>query len=72
VDTLAADPALHQYPWLSAVRADLLLKLGRHDEAAADFRRAAALTRNEPEREGLLQRAAPRQRMMSLGRAWPA
>lgn len=58
VDTLAADPALHQYPWLSAVRADLLLKLGRHDEAAADFRRAAALTRNEPEREGLLQRAA--------------
>jgi predicted RNA polymerase sigma factor len=58
VEALAAEPALRQYPWLSAVRADLLLKLGRRAEAAADFRRAADLTRNTREREGLLQRAA--------------
>ena len=40
------------------VRGDLLAKLGRFEEAAAELERAAAMTRNERERELLLQRAA--------------
>jgi predicted RNA polymerase sigma factor len=39
------------------VRGDLLARLGRHDQAQAEFRRAAQLTRNERERELLLRRA---------------
>ena len=58
IDGLAAEPALAGYHHLPSVRADLLARLGRHDEAAADFRRAAALTRNIAERTVLLQRAA--------------
>jgi predicted RNA polymerase sigma factor len=54
---LAAEPALAGYHHLPSVRGDLLAKLGRHDEAAAEFRRAAALTRNGPERTVLLRRA---------------
>ena len=41
-----------------SVRGDLLAKLGRTDEARAEFERAAALTRNERERALLLERAA--------------
>jgi predicted RNA polymerase sigma factor len=40
------------------VRGDLLKKLGRFDEARAEFERAASLTRNERERKLLLDRAA--------------
>jgi predicted RNA polymerase sigma factor len=40
------------------VRGDLLQKLGRLDEARAEFERAASLTRNERERTLLLDRAA--------------
>ena len=58
VDALQHDPALRQYPWLPAARADLLHKLGRTDEAQAEWRRAAGLTRNAAERDALLQRAA--------------
>jgi predicted RNA polymerase sigma factor len=58
VDGLAAEPALAGYHHLPSVRGDLLARLGRHDEAAAEFRRAAALTRNTPERTLLLQRAS--------------
>jgi predicted RNA polymerase sigma factor len=58
VDRLAAEPALAGYHHLPSVRANLLAKLGRHAEAAAEFRRAAALTRNIPERTVLLHRAA--------------
>jgi predicted RNA polymerase sigma factor len=43
---------------LPSVRGDLLAKLGRFDEAGAEFKRAAELTRNEREREFLLARAA--------------
>ncbi|GAB4006776.1 RNA polymerase sigma factor [Nocardioides ultimimeridianus] len=43
---------------LPSVRGDLLARAGRHDEAAASFREAAALTRNPAERELLLRRAA--------------
>jgi predicted RNA polymerase sigma factor len=58
VDGLAAEPALAGYHHLPSVRGELLARLGRHEEAAAEFRRAAALTRNIPERTVLLQRAA--------------
>ena len=58
VDGLAAEPALAGYHHLPSVRGDLLARLGRHEEAASEFRRAAALTRNIPERSVLLQRAA--------------
>jgi len=57
VDALAADPALRGYPWLPGVRGDLLDKLGRKEEARAEFERAAALTRNAQEKALLLARA---------------
>jgi predicted RNA polymerase sigma factor len=58
VDTIADDPALAEYPRLPAVRGDLLVRLGRHEEARAELERAAALTGNERERSLLLERAA--------------
>ena len=57
VDALAAEPALAGYHWLPSVRGDLLAKLGRTEEARAEFKRAAAMTRNDREREMLLARA---------------
>jgi RNA polymerase sigma factor (sigma-70 family) len=56
-DALVDEPALRTYHLLPAVRGDLLHKLGRSEEAAAAFRQAAALTRNERERQLLLGRA---------------
>jgi predicted RNA polymerase sigma factor len=58
VDALAGDPSHKRYHRLPGGRGDLLAKLGRHDEARAEFERAAALTRNERERALLLRRAA--------------
>ena len=49
IDTLIEEPALRDYPFLPAVRGDLLEKLGRFDEARAEFERAASLTRNARE-----------------------
>jgi predicted RNA polymerase sigma factor len=43
---------------LPSVRGDLLVKLGRSQEARAEFERAASLTRNTRERELLRERAA--------------
>jgi RNA polymerase sigma factor (sigma-70 family) len=57
VDSLTSEPALQNYHLLPSLRGDLLEKLGRHDEAAIEFDRAASLTRNEKEREFLLARA---------------
>lgn len=56
VDALDAE-TLDRYHLLPSVRGDLLEKLGRSDEARAEFERAAAMTRNEREREVLLSRA---------------
>jgi len=58
VDALTSEPALKGYHLLPSVRGDLLAKLGRFDEARAEFQRAAALTRNARERGLLLDRAA--------------
>ena len=57
VDALASDPVLRSYHYVPAARADLLRRLGRHDEARAEFARAAALTANERERASLLAEA---------------
>lgn len=57
VDALVSDGKLSEYHLLPAVRADLLLSLGRPTEARVDFERAAALARNERERTLLLERA---------------
>jgi RNA polymerase sigma factor (sigma-70 family) len=58
VDALGTDPAMRHYHLLPSVRADLLAKLGRTDQARAEFQRAASLTRNVRERAALLDRAA--------------
>ncbi|HSK25390.1 MAG TPA: RNA polymerase sigma factor [Jiangellales bacterium] len=58
VDQLASVPALRDYHLLPSVRGDLLASLGRHDEARAEFARAAALATNEQERALLRARAS--------------
>ena len=57
VDRLQDDPAMKHYHLLPRVRGDLLFKLARHDEARAEFERAAAMTRNAREQALLLARA---------------
>jgi RNA polymerase sigma factor (sigma-70 family) len=57
VDRLTAEGSLTGYHLLPSVRGDLLAKLGRAGEARAEFERAAGLTRNERERDLLLERA---------------
>ena len=57
VDALGAEPSLKSYHLLPSVRGDLLLKLGRPNEARPEFEHAASLTRNARERELLLDRA---------------
>ena len=57
VDGLLDEPSMRGYHLLPAVRGDLLAKLGRDEEAAAEFRHAADHTRNARERTLLLERA---------------
>lgn len=57
VDALTSEPSLKDYYLLPSVRGDLLAKLGRFDEAHAEFGRAAVLARNTRERDLLLKRA---------------
>jgi RNA polymerase sigma-70 factor, ECF subfamily len=70
VDVLAAEPSLRGYHLLPSVRGDLLMKLGRPDEARLEFERAAALTRNAAERE--LSAARARAAAAQAGQAGPA
>ena len=58
IDTLQSEPALKTYHLLPSVRGDLLAKLGRYDEARAEFERAESLTRNVPEKTLLRARAS--------------
>ena len=55
LDALAARRTLAGYHLLPAVRADVLRRLGRRDEAGDAYRAAIALTKLEPERR-LLER----------------
>jgi len=57
VDALASEPALARYHLLPSVRGDLLVKLGRFEEARGEFERAASLTKNAREQKLLLERA---------------
>ncbi|MGZ4803050.1 MAG: RNA polymerase sigma factor [Acidimicrobiia bacterium] len=57
VDALADEPSMRTYALLPSVRADLLVKVGRHEEARAEFERAASLTNNARERELSMERA---------------
>jgi len=57
VDRLTEHPAMKDYHLLPSVRADLLLKLGRNQEARVELERAAALTGNARERKLLEDRA---------------
>lgn len=57
VDALVESGQLEGYHLLHAVRADLLARLHRHEEARVEFERAASLTRNARERDVLLGRA---------------
>jgi RNA polymerase sigma factor (sigma-70 family) len=57
VDRLTSERALSSYHLLPSVRGDLLFKLGRKEEARAEFERAASLTRNARERTLLMERA---------------
>jgi RNA polymerase sigma-70 factor, ECF subfamily len=58
LDVIAGEPSMKNYHLLPSVRADLLRKLGRLDEARSEFARAASLTQNARERDFLLSRAA--------------
>jgi RNA polymerase sigma-70 factor (ECF subfamily) len=56
-DALMPVATLKYYDLLPTVRGDLLEKLGRRDEARAEFERAAILTHNSRERELMRKRA---------------
>ncbi|WP_236121911.1 RNA polymerase sigma factor [Cellulomonas palmilytica] len=56
VDALAATGTLDAYHLLPSVRADLLVRLGRVDEARGELVRAAGMTANLRERDLLLRR----------------
>jgi predicted RNA polymerase sigma factor len=57
VDRLLNEPSMRDYHLLPSVRGDLLVKLGRREEARKEFERAASMTQNARERELLLARA---------------
>jgi RNA polymerase sigma-70 factor, ECF subfamily len=64
LDQIKDEPSLKNYHLLPSVRGDLLEKAGRYEEASTQFKRAAALTQNEQEKELLLRRAE--------GGGWPS
>ena len=58
LDAIRHDPRLARYHLLGAVRADVLARLGRTDEAAEELERAAALAPTQRERNLLMARSA--------------
>ena len=58
VDALVSEPALAAYHLLPSIRGDLLMKLGRFDEARVELERAGSMAQNAKERELLEARAA--------------
>ena len=57
VDKLATEPTLKAYHLLPSVRGDFLFKLGRFEEAHAEFARAVSMAQNARERKLLMDRA---------------
>ncbi|REE94628.1 RNA polymerase ECF family sigma subunit [Paenibacillus taihuensis] len=58
LDARVQEDSLRNYHLLPSVRGDLLMKLGKKQEAYLEFKQAASLARNEKERELLLRRAS--------------
>ena len=58
VNAIASEPALQTYHLLPSVRGDLLFKIGRVEEARAEFERAAGLAQKSQDKKLLLARAA--------------
>lgn len=58
IDELRVEPSLKGYHLLPSVRGDLLMKLGRFDEARSEFERAVSMTHNASEQALLMKRAA--------------
>ncbi|MGW4965370.1 RNA polymerase sigma factor [Nonomuraea sp. NPDC004186] len=58
VAELEKDGRLARYQYLPAIKADLLHRLGRREEASIAYRQALELTGNEAEREFLTERLA--------------
>jgi len=58
VEPLRNEPSLRAYHLLPSVVGDFFFKLGRFDEARAEFERAAAMAQNARDRTFLLERAA--------------
>lgn len=58
VDEIATAAALRNYAPVPAAKGDFLFRAGRLAEAKIEFERAAALSRNAPEKAFLLKRAA--------------
>jgi RNA polymerase sigma-70 factor (ECF subfamily) len=58
IDELVRRPDLARHHLAHSARADLFRRLGRNDEAAAAYRRALELVRQEPERRFLQRRLA--------------
>ena len=58
VNALADEPVMQRYHLMHSVRADLLAKLGRIDDAREALERAAELTGNEQERVLLRERSS--------------
>ena len=56
LDALAAEPMLANYHLLPSVRADLLVKLERYDEAREELQRAIGMTENAREHELLARK----------------
>ena len=56
IDAIERDGRLASYRYLPATKADLLRRLGRHEEAGEAYRAALALTENETERAFLSRR----------------
>ena len=67
LEQLSDLPALRGYHLVPSVRGDLYERLGRSEDAAAEFERAAAMTSNASER-GLLERRARAARDRGAGR----
>lgn len=57
IAAVSGDPLIADHHLLAAVRADLLARLGRDDDARREFERAASLTENAQERALMLARA---------------
>jgi predicted RNA polymerase sigma factor len=64
VESLLQEASLKGYHLLPTVHGDLLCKVGRYAEAAAEFKRAATMTQNERERVLLLERATSAEDMI--------